>query len=229
MIKRLLIVAALVGGCDDGGGNDPGGADATLDTDAGAMDGAVEPMDGAVDAMADAMADQGELADMLVEPDMGEDGPPAAYTTTCAPCHGPQGEGTALGYELQHPVEDYATWVVRNGRPAGGELAGVMAAYDADAFSDADLEATWAWLQAMPRAEDGEGLYLDFCGNCHGADGNGGAVREGARSTAQSIMRHVRGGEGGSNFSARERYMPAFSADALSDAELALIIDFLGG
>lgn len=230
MMRRVLLAVALLGGCDDGSDGEPA-ADMTMAADA-AADGMATPDQAMVEADA-GVEDGGEPADMAV--DMADPQPdaglmvPAVYTTTCAPCHGPQGEGTALGYELQHPVEAYSSWVVRNGRPAGGELPGVMTSYDTDAVSDADLEAIWAWLQAMPRAEDGEGLYRDFCGNCHGPDGRGGAVFEGARGTAASITRHVRGGEGGAGYGVRQRYMPAFDAARLSDAELQLIIDFLGG
>jgi mono/diheme cytochrome c family protein len=163
-------------------------------------------------------------------------GPPAPdvdgeefFLSVCAPCHGPEGEGTALGYALQHPVRGYSTWVVRNGRPPGNpELPGsVMAAYAPSTVSDGTLEGVWDYLDSFPQPTTGEGLFLDYCRNCHGVDALGGAT--GVNITEQSapdIFDKVREGES-VDYSMRSLYMPAFDATRLSDAEVQLVIDHI--
>lgn len=216
-LAALIALCAIA--CDDGTSTPPD-IDIVVDPDAamdaGSADGALDP-DLAVD-----MALPDAAVDAAVE------GPPAAYTSLCAGCHGSDGAGTASGFELLHPIVDYATWVVRNGRAAGeADFQTVMGAYDEATLSDGDLDDILVWLKDAPRPATGEALYLDLCANCHGADARGGVVREGARHGAVSIQRHVRGGEGGSAFASRQRYMPAFGPAVLTADELELIIEFL--
>ena len=35
---------------------------------------------------------------------------------SCSGCHGPEAEGSTIAYEIRHPHDAYAKWVVRNGR-----------------------------------------------------------------------------------------------------------------
>lgn len=156
------------------------------------------------------------------------------YLSVCAPCHGPEGEGTALGYALQHPVRDYSTWVVRNGRPMGNpELPGsVMNAYSAETLPDETLEEIWDYLDSFPQPTTGETLYLDYCRNCHGVDALGGitGVNLSAEDkTFAEILETVREGEneGGGGPEQRSLYMPAFSESRLTDAEVQLIADHI--
>lgn len=153
------------------------------------------------------------------------------YISVCAPCHGQSGEGTAIGYELQHPVRDYSTWVVRNGRPPGNpELPGsVMTAYATDTLGEATLEEIWDYLDTFPQPTTGEALYLDYCGNCHGEDALGGITGVALLTPAAmlEIVDKVREGENVGLYDMRAESMPAFSQSRLSDAEVQLIADHL--
>lgn len=158
--------------------------------------------------------------------------PEAFYTTTCSPCHGTRGEGKAmLGPEIQHPVRDFATWVVRNGRMGHPDFkSSVMAGYTEAALPKATLDGIFDWLStpALPKPTTGEALFKDFCANCHGADGSGGASGEGITNAPKSeIQEKVREGNGGTQYSKRTGYMPKWSTTELTDAELGLIYDHL--
>ena len=148
--------------------------------------------------------------------------------TQCAVCHGPTGEGTALGYEIRHPVRPYATWVVRHGR-TGGEFPGsAMLAYGA-AVSDAQLSSIFDYLDSFPQPTDGQGLYLDYCRNCHGTDARGGVTGVDISDKAyKDALEKVRKGEGGTDYGSRDMYMPAFPASRLSDADVRAIADYIG-
>jgi mono/diheme cytochrome c family protein len=151
-----------------------------------------------------------------------------AYLALCAPCHGAQGEGTALGYELRHPVADYARWVARTGRP-GEEFGGtVMAAYPYDVLSDAQLDEILEWLDGFPQPQTGEALYLDYCGNCHGRDPRDKGVvgKKIYEKSFDDTVKKVRSGKGGLDFGRREAYMPAFDTTRINDAELQSILDW---
>jgi mono/diheme cytochrome c family protein len=142
----------------------------------------------------------------------------------CAPCHGPTGEGTAMGYELRHPDRPHATWVVRNGRMGAPEFpTSVMLAFPASVLSDADLEKIFDYLASFPQPTTGQGLYLDYCGNCHAADAKRSDI-----STKQydDAIEMVRKGEQ-APFEWRGVYMPAFATTTLSDAEVRLITDYI--
>lgn len=152
------------------------------------------------------------------------------FLSVCAPCHGNEGQGTALGYALQHPVRDYSTWVVRNGRPTGNpELPGsVMTAYAVGTPSDATLEEIWDYLDDFPQPTTGEGLYLDYCRNCHGEDALGGVTGVSLREPEAllEIFEQVREGEGEDvGYGTRTESMPRFDETRLSDAEIQLIAD----
>jgi mono/diheme cytochrome c family protein len=151
------------------------------------------------------------------------------YQALCAACHGPSGEGTALGPELQHPVADFSTWVVRNGRDSDS-YAGPMLAYTDTMVSDQQLEEIWTWLGGLPQPTSGEALYLDYCANCHGADSRGGRVAKNIQEKGNELgdlTEKVREGEGGTNYGAAALYMPHWNTAQISNEELALIAEHL--
>jgi ubiquinol-cytochrome c reductase cytochrome c subunit len=149
------------------------------------------------------------------------------FLGTCAPCHGTQGEGTPLGYGLQHPERGYATWVVRSGR-MGMELApSIMTPYSEAVFSDAELESIFDYLDSFPKPTDGEGLYLDYCRNCHGLDAAGGEAQKDIRFELGEALEKVREGEGGSNYGARTSYMPSYTSEELSNDDVAAIVAYV--
>ena len=154
------------------------------------------------------------------------------FAQFCAPCHGNEAQGTNLAYEIQHPPVEYATWVIRNGRPGVEFPDAMMAAWAEATLSDADVTAILAYLDEFPQPTTGEGLYLDYCANCHGTDAQGGVVgvsplEEIIDGDYDKVFEQVREGDDEGGPGARSNYMPAFGTDALTDAEVDLIVDYL--
>lgn len=144
------------------------------------------------------------------------------YRTNCLPCHGELGVGTALAPDIQHPIRDYATWVVRNGR-AMSAFPMPMMAWATDKLSDSDLMLIFDYLDTPPKGTTGEALFRDFCANCHGADARGGPVNHNITNETDEIPRRVRNGAHAGEFEEREEFMPVFPPSILSDAEVQLI------
>jgi mono/diheme cytochrome c family protein len=128
-----------------------------------------------------------------------------------------------LGPDIQHPVEDYATWVVRNGRDGAMIYPSPMLAYDEATLPQDTLEGIWRFLADQPQPTTGEGLYLDYCSACHGEDGAGGPTGRPIVNEAGEISRFVRSGHELGNFAERREFMPQWSTSELSDAEVQLI------
>jgi len=166
-----------------------------------------------------------------------------AFTTPpagCAVCHGSTGAGVpGLGPEIQHPTRELFDYLVRNGEPNRlAKYAGPMPAFDAAILSDTDSKAIFAWLGEMPQPTTGATLFADYCSYCHGVDGRGGAATVAYASAYHSAPFRRKGVEFRSYVRAghlvddkgvpvpvseRHAYMPAFSPEQLSDAEIAQI------
>ncbi|MCA9682051.1 MAG: cytochrome c [Myxococcales bacterium] len=150
------------------------------------------------------------------------------YTSFCSACHGPEGEGSSIAYEIRHPHHEFSRWVVRNGRTSIEFAGQAMPVFSDAVISDADLDLIFAYLDDFPQPDTGEGLYLDYCRNCHGADGNGGVVGKDVKnSPIQDFIENTRQGFGGSNYGSRNLYMPARPASDISDAEIQQIFDYV--
>lgn len=150
-----------------------------------------------------------------------------AFQMHCLMCHGEQGVGIVLGPEIQHPVRDFSTWVVRNGLPGVGYLK-PMEAIPPAMLSDADLNLIFDYLDKPPQPTTAEGLYKDYCGNCHGADGKGGpTTRDITGDAVDPIEEVVRQGTHLGMYEERNEYMPAYPTTRISDAELQLISDYV--
>ena len=172
-------------------------------------------------------------SDSTTEPtgtDEGDTEPPEQtgmelYFGTCLPCHGADATGTPFGYQVRQPVREYATWVIRNGRPGIEFPAGAMDAYDEDQFSDEDLEKMFDFIDGFPRPPDPMGLYIELCSNCHGEDMAGGMTGVPVLGTDFATnMMFVRDGADLGNYGSRETYMPAYDEATLNDGELMLIV-----
>lgn len=150
----------------------------------------------------------------------------ALYVLNCGMCHGMQGVGGMFAPEIQHPVRDYATWVVRNGR-AVTTFPKPMEKVATDKLSDADLALIWDYLDLPPQPTTGQALYLDYCGNCHGADGKGGPTTRPIVEELAELKKQVRDGAHAGEFDMRREYMPAMSTSRISDSELQLIYDYV--
>lgn len=152
------------------------------------------------------------------------------YAAQCGSCHGPEGEGSALAPQIQSPVVGYATYVARAGRDEM-PFEGAMPAFSADALSDQDLGAALEHLRSFPKPTDGAGLYTRYCGNCHGGDAQGGRVGQDltheVHEEPDEFVEKVREGEGGTEYGARTEYMPAWSAEELTDGDVGLIVAYL--
>lgn len=158
---------------------------------------------------------------------------PAKFGATgagCSVCHGNNGEGVdLLGPEIRHIDPTYGTWVVRHGRSGSAMVAfPVTASTPSASLSDAELADIMTWLGGLPKPTTPQGLYKDFCGNCHGpTNPTGGAVAVNVSGlTVADVNMFVRDGEG-TDPSMRTAYMPKFSTTALTDAELAQIQTFI--
>jgi mono/diheme cytochrome c family protein len=160
---------------------------------------------------------------------------PAAWGAKgCSTCHGANGEGVLIGTmpfgpEVRHTPATYATWVVRHGRTGSAMVAfpEVPAPMQTD-ITAADLTSILTWLASQPKPTTGQGLYKDFCGNCHGPNAaTGGVVPVSIVAKKMTeITQRVRMGEG-ADPSMRNGYMPAEDAASLTDAELMLISQYL--
>ena len=153
------------------------------------------------------------------------------FLAYCSGCHGADAMGTTLAYELRHVDREYAHWVVRNGR-AGGEFdPNAMPAFTEDALSPDQLDAIVDHLDTFPQPTTGEGLFLDYCANCHGADARTGPVQVDmlAEITDEpgKALEAVREGEGDANIGARHEFMPSVSADRLSNVQVQAIVDYV--
>ncbi len=163
------------------------------------------------------------------------------YFTKCAVCHGPDGVGISApeltGPEIQHPIRDHTRWVVRNGLPGVGFKDPMEEWYPVDQpdqemeliVSDAEMEMIFDYLDTPPKPTTGQGLYLDYCGNCHGADGKGGVTTRDL-TTVEAMadqVTPVRNGTHPGEQNLRIEYMPAMDQTILTDAELGLINTYI--
>jgi len=148
------------------------------------------------------------------------------YDANCKACHGEQGAGSVLAPETMHPVRDYSTWVVRSGR-AQTTFPKPMDQWGTDKLSDTQLQLIWDYLDQPPQPTTAKGLYDDYCANCHGADGKGGPTTRNILNEVNNVLTQVRSGKNIGKFELRRDYMPAMPAADISDAELALIRDYV--
>jgi mono/diheme cytochrome c family protein len=105
-----------------------------------------------------------------------------------------------------------------------------MAAYNTTILPDTALNAIFDWLStpALPKPTQGQELYLDYCGTCHGATGAGGPANHDAKGEPLSkALQMVRSGHNLTQFSSRTGYMPKWSTSDLTDAEVGLIVTYL--
>ena len=222
----LSLVLLLGSACDSG---DPGssasgsgstGSDTAAESgDASGSTGADSDSNGDSSGGADGSSDGGELPTPTG---------PELYASLCSGCHGLEAQGTDLGYELRHPDRGLYTHVIRTGRPGLEFDNSVMAAYGEEVFSDQQLEELFDWLDSFEQPTTGEGLYADYCANCHGAVPEMGVIGEEIVGRSfNDMIEKVREGEGGTNYEPRTGYMSVFSASVLSDAEVQSITDAL--
>jgi mono/diheme cytochrome c family protein len=148
------------------------------------------------------------------------------YNLNCGLCHGEQGKGGVLAPEIQHPVREYATWVVRNGR-AQTAYPKPMDKVGPDKLSDAQLTLIFDYLSQPPQPTTGKALFQDYCANCHGADARGGPTQRDITGEVGKVQELVRNGKSIGQYQMRHDSMPKFPSSLLSDAEVLLIRDYV--
>jgi mono/diheme cytochrome c family protein len=151
---------------------------------------------------------------------------PGLYAANCAMCHGEQGRGAMNGPDIMHPIRDYSTWVVRNGR-AQTPYPKPMEKRSPEQLSDAQLSLIFDYLDTPPQPATGAGLYADYCVNCHGSDGKSGPVMKDTTMELDELEQQVRQGAHPGEYEMREEFMPVFTMMRLSDADLDLIYDYV--
>ncbi|HVY26222.1 MAG TPA: c-type cytochrome [Polyangiaceae bacterium] len=150
----------------------------------------------------------------------------ALYDANCKVCHNELGTGSILGPEIQHPVRDYAAWVVRNGRAQTTYLK-PMDKWGTDKLSDSQLMLILDYLSTPPKPMGGQALFLDYCSNCHGADARGGPTERNLLNEVDKVEALVREGKNKGQYQMRHDSMPSFASDILADGELTMIRDYI--
>lgn len=148
------------------------------------------------------------------------------YGFHCAKCHGEQGRGGMNGPDIMHPVRDYSTWVVRNGR-AMTSFAKPMERWEMGELSDAQLTLILDYLDTPPQPMTGAELFHDYCKNCHGADAKSGPAMKNLPNEAAELKEQVRMGAHPGEYAMRQEFMPAFTTIRLSDADVDKIYTYV--
>ena len=146
----------------------------------------------------------------------------ALFADNCAMCHGADGKGTKDGPQILNPSVAYATYVVRHGRTEMGFPA-PMKPFDTATLSDEEVAAILNFLYAAEKPTTGPELYGRFCQNCHGENARSGRVGKNIVREVSNMASIVRNGHGGTSYGSRTSYMPKWTKDEITDAELALI------
>jgi mono/diheme cytochrome c family protein len=147
------------------------------------------------------------------------------FSAHCEGCHADQGVGSLISFQVQNPVVDYSTFIIRNGRNEN-VFDVEMPAYSEEELSNDEMNSIIFFLRQAPKPTDGAGLYARFCANCHGDDAQGGVTGKDIIDEADDSLEEVREGEG-KNPADRKDFMPSYTPAELSNAEVALIVSFL--
>jgi mono/diheme cytochrome c family protein len=154
------------------------------------------------------------------------------FLDNCEACHGLTGGGEAKdqgGPNVAHPDRELARWVIRNGRVRPDYVQNMRVHLPAE-LPDPVLEEILDYLESVPKPATPQGLFLDYCANCHGEDAKGGLSKKDLTLADEAkIIASARLGRNPTLVSERERYMPLFTPEKLSDQELGAIAAYIVG
>lgn len=154
------------------------------------------------------------------------------YLDNCDACHEFMGEGKPPdqgGPEVAHTDRGYARWVIRNGR-SRPDFVQSMRGHPEDELPDNILEELLDYLDSIPQPTTPEGLYLDYCGNCHGLDAQGGITESDISvSSVEAYIASTRSGHNLGMYAERQLFMPQFGPEQLSDEEITAIHGYVMG
>jgi mono/diheme cytochrome c family protein len=104
-----------------------------------------------------------------------------------------------------------------------------MPEYAVEKLSDEVLAEIFEFLAEQPQPTDGQGLYEDYCGYCHGPDAKSGTAEFDTTAHLHDLEPGgiIRKGANLTLFDEPTKYMPKWTAEELSDAEVALISDYI--
>jgi ubiquinol-cytochrome c reductase cytochrome c subunit len=163
------------------------------------------------------------------------DNPATLYLQNCASCHGPQGEGTAVGPSLIGAGRASVDFYLRTGRMPLGE-PGQQPLRQKPVFDEAQIQALVEYVGSWGNGPDipdvsttgdvsrGWELYTANCAACHAATGAGNAVGGGfvAVGLGEATDREI-----GEAMVVSPGVMPKFSFDPSDRDALVAYIRYL--
>jgi ubiquinol-cytochrome c reductase cytochrome c subunit len=161
------------------------------------------------------------------------------FATSCASCHGQDGQGSEFGPPLIGVGAAAADFQLRTGRMPFSDKPGVQAKRKPPAFDDRQIRQLVAYVASLgdgppiPQVAVNDGyvsrgqqLFVVNCAPCHGATANGGAVGGGAVAPALDVATPVQVAEA---MLTGPGQMPVFDFDAADVNAVASYIDYLHG
>lgn len=161
------------------------------------------------------------------------------FATSCASCHGREGQGSEFGPTLIGVGAAAADFQLRTGRMPFTNGPGTQANRKPPAFDDQQIRQLVAYVAslgegpAIPEVaitdgsvSRGQQLFVANCAPCHGATANGGAVGGGAVAPALDVATPVEVAEA---MLTGPGQMPVFDFDATDVNAVASYVDYLQG
>lgn len=161
----------------------------------------------------------------------------ALFATSCASCHGANGQGTEFGPSLGGVGAAAADFQLRTGRMPLTEGPTAQAKRKPPAFDDERIRQLVAYVASLGNGPPipqvsvdeslvsrGQQLFVANCAPCHGATANGGAVGGGALAPALDLATPVQVAEA---MISGPGQMPPFTFGARDASAVATYVDYL--
>ncbi|GEM_PF-2168898 len=148
------------------------------------------------------------------------------YERLCVGCHGDSGKGTARGMQLRYEDYPYSDYWTRRGRTKTAGFTSDMPAYPEAMISATQLRELFDYVDANPHPTSGSALYLQYCGNCHGANAAGGSSKRSIRGSDDNFTEVIRNGKEGTAYRRRTSYMTGWSSAILTSSDIQKIMSY---